>query len=184
MHLQRYYALYWNWIQVEFIIQYLSIINSNLIRYPNWQDDPLPPIDIKIETNTNSISYQNQALFIVTKKHHSLMQKQIKLRVVCLTYGILEALSFHTANSPSEAKKPKPPHSQAKASYCSSPTQQKKKGRFQKKNQIRRRIRSLWLCIITFPTVSAMRSIQGSGNGVPLSQTSSSFTGSWSTENK
>lgn len=31
---------------------------------------------------------------------------------------------------------------------------------------------------VTFPTVSAMRSIQGSGNEVPLSHTSSSFAGS------
>lgn len=30
----------------------------------------------------------------------------------------------------------------------------------------------------TFPTVSAIRSMQGSGNGVPLSHRSSSFMGS------
>lgn len=34
-----------------------------------------------------------------------------------LTYGILEALSFKTAIRPSDAKKPKPPHNQASASY-------------------------------------------------------------------
>lgn len=36
-----------------------------------------------------------------------------------------------------------------------------------------------WWKVVTFPTVSAMRSIQGSGNGVPLSHVSSSFIGSW-----
>lgn len=34
-----------------------------------------------------------------------------------LTKGILEALSFHTAISPKDAKNPNPPHSQANASY-------------------------------------------------------------------
>lgn len=34
-----------------------------------------------------------------------------------LTNGILEALSFHTANSPKPAKQLKPPQSQANASY-------------------------------------------------------------------
>lgn len=34
-----------------------------------------------------------------------------------LTNGVFEALSFHTANSPRDAKKLKPPQSQANASY-------------------------------------------------------------------
>lgn len=44
-----------------------------------------------------------------------------------LTNGILDALSFQTAKSPRDAKKPNPPHSHANASYCNSHTKRKKK---------------------------------------------------------
>ena len=57
-------------------------------------------------------------------------QIRIKVDFRGLTNGILEALSFHTANNPKDAKKLKPPQSQANASYCYRNSEIKIKNQF------------------------------------------------------
>jgi hypothetical protein len=102
---------------------------------------------------------------------------------MALTYGILDALSFTVAARPRAAKNPSPPHSQASASYYSHhQIQNSNQPKHIKSNLIQRSVRNIGRGCLdqvrTLPMCGARRSTQGSGKGVPLSHTSSSFTGS------
>jgi hypothetical protein len=102
---------------------------------------------------------------------------------MALTYGILDALSFTVAARPRAAKNPSPPHSQASASYYSHhQIQNSNQPKHIKSNLIQRNVRNIGRGCLdqvrTLPMCGARRSTQGSGKGVPLSHTSSSFTGS------
>ena len=107
-----------------------------------------------------------------------------------LTYGILEALSFTAAATPRAAKKLSPPHSHANASYYPPPNIQP----INQPNQVKSNPSNPEACDAaqrnvldqtrtTLPMCGARRSMQGSGKGVPLSHTSSSFVGSCDREN-
>jgi len=92
----------------------------------------------------------------------------------------LEALSFTAAATPRAAKNPSPPHSHANASYYRSANTEPIK----QPNQNNPDAYDAAMCNVfdqvhtTLPMCGARRSMQGSGKGVPLSHTSSSFTGS------
>ena len=104
-----------------------------------------------------------------------------------LTYGILDALSFTAAATPRAAKNPSPPHSQANASYYKHhQTQKPNQPEHAKSNRIQRSVTNTGrgrgggdlVQVRTLSMCGARRSMQGSGKGVPLSHTSSSFMGS------